>query len=245
MENEKLHPQEFAIQQNETQNVSTGKINANVKVEEVKSFFRDDLVKIVKSIFTEPVKGTLSIFANAGKASYSQALILIVTTALVYMFVPYLMGGSQVREYLGFGSFFKLGLSIALVLIIISSLSFGIKAISGKPDFKKELLTGALCGIPLMIFVIVLALFIMFKGESFRYDDPGSLMEQGVFLLIVMLYLMLMLFNIVQQSFKASGTNDALSWYLSPLVISTAFYIGTKIAMSILVSSSHSGDFPF
>lgn len=245
MENEKLPGETFAAEQNEPQNVAAIKINTNAKVEEVKTFFKDDLLKIVKSIFTEPIKGTLAIFSNAGAAAYSQALILIVTTTLVYTIVPYLMSGSRVREYLGFGVFFKLGLSVALVLIIISSLSFGIKTISGKPDFKKELLSGALCGIPLMIFLLMLALFAMFKGDSLRYDSPQSLIDQGILFGVIMLYLVLMLFNIVQQSFKASGTNDALSWYLSPLVILAAFYIGIKIAISIFGPSGYHSVSPY
>jgi hypothetical protein len=242
MENEKLQTNAFIAPQPETQS-ATSSTNTNAKVEEVKAFFKDDLLKIVKSIFTEPIKGTLAIFTNAGTGAYSQALILIITTALVYTLVPYLMVGSEGRQLLGFASFFKLGLSIALVLIIISALGFGIKAISGKPDFKKELLTGALCGIPLMIFIIVLALFTMFKGNSIRDFNPQSLLDQGILLGVITLYIMLMLFNIVQQSFKASGTNDALSWYLSPLVISAAFYIGTKIAMSIFGPSYSNSPF--
>jgi len=237
MENEKLPADTLAVNQNEIPNVPKKTVHSNEKVTEVKTFFKDDLLKIVKSIFTEPIKGTLAIFTNAEARAYSQALILIATTLLIYTIVPYLMVGSQVRDYMGFGPFFKLGLSVALILVIISSLAFGVKAISGKPDFKKELLTGGLCGIPLMIFIIIVALFAAFKGDGFRYGNPQSFLDQGIFLLMITLYLMLMLFNIVQQSFKASGTNDALSWYLSPLVIFLAFYIGVKIAMSIFGSS--------
>ena len=237
MENEKLPADTLAVNQNEISNAPQGTVHSNEKVAEVKTFFKDELLKIIKSIFAEPIKGTLAIFTNVEARAYSQALILIATTLFIYTIVPYLMVGSQVRDYLGFGPFFKLGLSVALVLVIISSLAFGVKAISGKPDFKKELLTGGLCGIPLMIFIIVVALYAAFEGNGFRYGSPQSLIDQGVFLLMITLYLMLMLFNIVQQSFKASGTNDALSWYLSPLVIFLAFYIGVKIAMSIFEPS--------
>lgn len=237
MENEKLPAEALAVNENEVPNATQRTLHSNEKVAEVKTFFKDDLLKIVKSIFTEPIKGTRAIFTNVEARTYSHALILIATTLLVYTIVPYLMVGSQMRDYLGFGPFFKLGLSVALVLVIISAMTFGVKAVSGKPDFKKELLTGGLCGIPLMIFIIIVALYVAFKGDGFRYNSPQSLIDQGIFLLMITLYLMLMLFNIVQQSFKASGTNDALSWYLSPLVIFLAFYIGFKIAVSIFEPS--------
>jgi hypothetical protein len=246
MENEKLPIDTLAVNQNEIPNVPPGKAHSNEKVAHVKTFFKDELLKIVKSIFTQPIKGVLGVFTNTGAAAYIQALILIATTLLIYTIVPYLMVGSQARDYIGFGPFFKLGLSVALVLVIISALSFGVKAISGKPDFEKELLTGGLCGIPLMIFIIIIALYAAFEGKGFRYYSPESLIDQGVFLLMITLYLMLMLFNIVQQSFKASGTNDALSWYLSPFVIFLAFYIGAKIAMAIFEPSyGYHGSPPF
>jgi len=147
------------------------------------------------------------------------------------------MAGREIRSAIGFGAFFKLGLSAGLVLVIISALAFVIKAVSGKPDFKKELLTGGICGIPLMLILLTISVFMMFNKDSMSLLNPESLMQQGVISGIILLYLLLMLFNIVQQSFKASGTNDALRWYLSPLVICIGFYIGVKIASSLFMSS--------
>jgi len=208
---------------------------ANQKVEDVKAFFKNDMGKIIKAIFKEPIQGTRDIFTNAGNSAYSHALILIATTVLVFALIPYLMIGSEVRQYMNgaLGLFFKFGLSVGLVLVIISALSFGVKSISGKPDFKKELLTGAMCGIPLMIMLLALVLFSLFGGNSLRNFDVYSMMRQGVISGVVGLYILLMLFNIVQQSFKASGTNDAMSWYLAPLVVCVGFYIGMRIAMEL------------
>ena len=218
-------------------NASSQAAGNNVYVNDVKSFFKKDLLQIIKSIFTEPIKGTLGIFNGAGNEAYQQGLILITTTIVFYILVPYIMAGSEIRSVIGFGSFFKLGLSAGFVLVIISALTFGIKAVSGKPDFKKELLTGGMCGIPLMLVLLTVAIFMMFNKDGVSFMDPESLIHQGLISGIILLYLLLMLFNIVQQSFKASGTNDALSWYLSPLVICVGFYIGVKIVSSLFMPS--------
>ena len=77
----------------------------------------------------------------------------------------------------------------------------------------------------------------MFNKDGVSFMDPESLIHQGLISGIILLYLLLMLFNIVQQSFNASGTNDALSWYLSPLVICVGFYIGAKIVSSLFMPS--------
>jgi|SRR6185437_2804994 len=206
---------------------------ANEYVNDVKKFFSKNLLQIVKDIFAQPIKGTRDIFTNAGSEAYQHGFILIATTILVYILVPYLMVGSEMRSAIGFGAFFKFGLSAGVVLVIISALTFGIKAISGKPDFKKELLTGGICGIPLMILILFMAVMVLFNKDSIDLLNPQGMINQGIFSGIIFLYLVLMLFNIVQQSFKASATNDTLSWYLSPLVICAGFYIGMKIAVSI------------
>lgn len=207
----------------------------NQNVEDVKAFFKNDMLKIVKAIFQEPIQGTRDIFTNAGTNAYKHALILIATTVIVFALVPYLMVGSEVRQFMNgaLGLFLKFGLGVGLVLVIISALSFGIKSISGKPDFKKELLTGAMCGIPLMIMLLAVVLVSIFGGNSMQNFNVYSMMGQGVVSGIVGLYILLMLFNIVQQSFKASGTNDAMSWYLAPLVVCVGFYIGARIAMEL------------
>lgn len=209
----------------------------NVYIDEVKSFFSKSLLQIIKNIFSQPIKGTLGIFTNAGGEAYQQGLILIVTTIIFYILVPYIIAGSELRSAIGFGAFFKLGLSAGLILVIISVLTFVVKAVSGKPDFKKELLTGGICGIPFMLILLTIAFFMMFNKDSMSLLNPESLIQQGAVSGIILLYLLLMLFNIVQQSFKASGTNDALSWYLSPLVICIGFYIGFKIASSLFMPS--------
>ena len=211
---------------------------SNVYVKNVKSFFSKNLLQIVKDIFSQPIKGTRAIFTNAESEAYEHGLILILTTVLFFILIPYLLVGSQIRSVIGFSIFFKFGLSAGLVLLVISALSFCVKAISGKPDFKKELLTGGICGIPLMLMVLTTLFFMLFNKESLSFFNAESILQQGMFSGIILLYLVLMLFNIVQQSFKAAGTNDAMSWYLSPLVICVGFYIGGKIAVALFMPSA-------
>jgi len=175
---------------------------ANAYVNDVKSFFSKSLLQIIKEIFSQPIKGTLGIFTNAGSEAYKQGIILIATTVIFYILVPYIMAGSEIRTAVGFGAFFKLGLSAGLVLVIISALTFVVKAVSGKPDFKRELLTGGICGIPLMLILLTIAIFMMFNKDSMSLLNPESLLQQGIFSGIIMLYLLLMLFNIIQQSFN-------------------------------------------
>src|SRR5258708_25744376 len=86
-------------------------------------------------------------------------------------------------------AFFKLGLSAGLVLVTISALTFVIKAVSGKPDFKKELLTGGICGIPLMLILLTISVFMMFNKDSMSLLNPESLIQQGVVSGIILLYL--------------------------------------------------------
>lgn len=217
----------------------------NEYVNEVKNFFSKNLLKIVKDIFTQPITGTRGIFTNAGGEAYRHGFILIATTIAFYIIVPYMMAGSYVRSAIGFGAFIKLGLSAGLVLVIISALTFAIKSISGKPDFKKELLTGGICGIPLVLLILLMGVLMLFNNDGMSFLNPQSLINQGIFSGIILLYLVLMLFNIIQQSFKSSGTNDAFSWYLSPLVILAGFYIGVRIAVSIFGPSVGGGFSPY
>ncbi|MCC7231833.1 MAG: zinc ribbon domain-containing protein [Bacteroidia bacterium] len=208
---------------------------SNQKVEEVKDFFKNDLGRIIKAIFSEPIQGTRDIFTNAGNNAYNHALILLGTTIITFIIIPYFWVGSEVRQYLpgAFGMFVKLGLSVGLMLVIISVLSFGVKSISGKPDFKKELLTGAMCGLPMIIMLLAIIVISVFSGNRMSNFNPSSLMQNGIIAMLVSLYILLMLINIVQQSFKASGTNDAMSWYISPLVICVGIYIGVRISYKI------------
>ena len=205
----------------------------NPQVEKVKSFFKNDMGLILKAIIGSPIKGTYNIFINAKQDAYHQALILLVTSGLFYTILLYLFAG-QARDFIGFATFLKIGITIVIILLLISTFTFLLKAFSGKPDFKKELLTGGMCGIPLMVFllltIIILALFEN-SGSIESFIRNG--VRNSVWGILIAIYLLLMLINIVTQSLQASGTKDGLSWYLSPLIIGLSAYLGFKISISV------------
>ncbi len=209
---------------------------SNEQIEKVKSFLKNNFWQITKTIFGEPIKGTQTVFSNAGNESYFYSIVLYATTLVLYVFLPYLFAGDM-RSYIGFDSFLKIGIAVLIMLFMISVLTFGIKSISTKADFKKELLTGALCGIPMMVLIILLSIFSLFGNNYSVYgimQSPQAALNSGIIILIVIIYILLMLINIVQQSLKSSGSNDAIIWYASPAVVTLAFYLGGKISYQIL-----------
>jgi hypothetical protein len=199
--------------------------------EELKSFYTSSLPKMLKSIFFEPVNGTYTLFSKLTDKTYAHSLILMATTTILYMIVPYILMGEQLREVAGFSGAFKTGLGILIFMLAISVIAFGIKAISGKPNFKNELLTGALCGIPLIVLLILSIVAKMFAGDdsAAMMTDPTAMLGKMGILILLVFYVFLMLINIVQQSVRAAGTKDALCWYLSPAGIFLAGYISFKI----------------
>jgi hypothetical protein len=201
----------------------------------VKLFFKNSFMRTIKSIFSEPTKNTFDIFKNASDESYNHGIILILTTGIFYTILPYIFIG-EARKYISFDTFFKLGVVVVITLLLISTFTFIVKTLSGKPDFKKELLTGGICGIPLLIYLSIISLLGLFGSDEFSIINliNGSFINGSVFLIILCVYLILMLFNVVQQSLKSFGTSDSLSWYISPLVICLAIYLGTKLSISIL-----------
>lgn len=202
--------------------------------ENLKTFYKQRLPQLIKTVFVNPVTGTMQLFENTSADTYGNSLMLIISVMLLYFVTPYLMAGSEMRPLLTFGVLVKTSLTSGLFMILVSLLSFGIKMIWGKPVFKNELLTGALCGIGLALLLAVLLLARLFIGEINMYDlmSPGGIIEKMQYLLLLNLYVLLFLINIFQQSLKASGTNDAMSWYLAPVSILFAFYLTFKIALA-------------
>lgn len=207
---------------------ATSSFNKN----ELKDFYTQGIPQIVKTIFFEPISGTYSLFAKNSDKTYFNALVLIVSTAILYTIIPYMLMG-EAREYVGFGGAVKIGIVILIFMVIVSLVAFGVKSISGKPVFKNELLTGGLCGIPLTVLLVLAIIAKIFMGDSESMQsmvmDPQHVLNSGIFFALIAFYILLMLINILQQSFKAGGTKDAMAWYLSPLGIMLSFYLTYKI----------------
>lgn len=205
--------------------------------DEIKNFYKKDLLSIIKKVFLQPVDGTYSLFANKSENVFKQSLILIASSAIISMIFILLIIPSELREYIPWFSVMMRAAAFTLVfLLLVSVFSFGVKMLSGKPIFRNELLTGALVGIPFSATVVFLFLFSkMMLNENIissvmmgGYDQLIS--KAGIFLLFF-LYTHLLCFNILLQSLRSSGTKDALAWYLSPIGIFLAYYITIKIVI--------------
>lgn len=203
--------------------------------DEIKSFYQKDIIYIIKKVFLQPVDGTYSLFANKSGNEFFQSLVLIASSVLLTVIFVLMIIPSELREYISwFSIMMRAGGFTLIFLFLLSAFSFGVKMMSGKPAFRNELLTGALCGIPFAANVIFLFLFSkMMLNENVisnvmmgGYDQLIS--KAGIFLLFF-LYTHLLLFNIIQQSLRSSGTQDALAWYLSPIGVFLAYFLTFKI----------------
>lgn len=197
-------------------------LKPNFNKEEVTGFLKNSLPQILKIYFTEPVTGTYNLFKNTDNKVYQNSIVLISVTAILYILVPYLLAGDM-REYIPFSGFLKIGLGIVLFQIMVTIVSFGVKSITGKPNFKSELLTGALCGIPLCV---LLSLTVLGKLFISNLDITDMLNLSGItelrFLAIPAIFIPLLLINTLIQSFRASNVKENLGWYSAPIALGIA-----------------------
>lgn len=199
---------------------------------EVKQFYANDFKALFMAFFANPFEGILSIFKNPSEKSFIHSIILYISVFLLYFLGTYLLAG-EMREYMSFGSFLNIGLVPVLIMLCLSGLSFAIKAVSGKANFKSELLTGALCGIPLGL-IVPLSLIAKIFGSS---ADVMMLIQNplgaGMFMGLVVLYLLLMMINVFNQSIKSGGAKDLFAWYLAPLAVLLSFYLSFNISTNL------------
>lgn len=202
--------------------------------ENLKAFYKERLPRLIKTVFISPVTGTRQLFENSSDETYKNSLMLIISVMILYFITPYLLAGSELRPLLTFSVLVKTGLISGLFMLLVSLLSFGIKAIWAKPVFRNELLTGALCGIGLVLLLAVLLLARIFIGELNMYDlvSPEGIIGKLQYLALFNLYVFLFIINVFQQSVRASGTTDTISWYSAPISVILAFYLTFKIAVA-------------
>ena len=202
--------------------------------DEVKSFFKNDFKDLLITFFTRPVDGLDQIFSDDTEKAFKSALIISGTVYAVYVVGLKVIGG----ELIDVGAALKNAFLPLLFMAVITGIAFGIKSISGKPNIKRELITGALCGIPLTLMLLIVFflkifflpdeddLTVLLMGDFRIFEKIGYAMLVGF---VLFYYALLMLINVFHQSLKAAGTNDAIAWYLSPISIFAAFYISGKI----------------
>lgn len=209
-----------------------------VDKEELKRFYKEDLLNIIKKVFLSPMDGTYSLFANRTEKTYFHALVLILSAAVLCAIFTYFTIPSAVREYVsGFSIMVKSILVAVVFLLLLSVSSFGIKLLSGKPNFKNELLTGGLSAIPFVALVLLLFIsskFILDERtlEGLVFGGFTDVLQKAGFVLVLVFYILLMFINILKQSLRAAGTKDVLVWYLSPAAVLLSFYLTAKIVQA-------------
>ncbi len=220
------------MENNEQNAPSSQEPKSNV-TDEVKQFYKGDFKNIFISFFKNPIEGIYSLLEKPSEKAYSQSLILFASVFVLYLIGGYVIVG-EAREYMEFSYFIKTSLAPVVFMFVISSLSFAIKSLSGKPNFKNELLTGGLCGIPLGLLIPFSLIIKILASEDSIMDLMIDPMGAGTIGVLLFFYLILMMINVFQQSLKSSGTKDAIAWYLSPASVLLAFYITFKIVKNIL-----------
>lgn len=219
-------------------NTLSDKLSAEQRAEmknDVKSFFTKDLLSIIKTIFMEPIKGTYSMFSESNSSRFSQSMILMFTTLIVYCLVSF-MAVDRFHFDISFSVFLRIGIVPVVFILFVSLFSFVVKSISGKTNFKNEIFTGALCAIPLLLFIVISIMASILGNDIIdsMIIRPSRFMQSGLFFILIVLYLFLMLVNILQQSLKAAKTKDAVAWYLAPLGILLAFYLTSLVLKNVL-----------
>jgi len=215
------------------ENYQTEQPNPQPLTEEVRDFYQRDLKNLVLAFFKDPINGLRTFFTNPPEKSFMHSIILYASVFVLFFLGSYILVGDM-RDYMGFSNFLSIGLTPVLIMLAVSVLSFLAKLLKGSANFKSELLTGALCGIPLGLLVpiaFVLRVFGMGNGLLSLIQNPigGSSM-----ITVVILYLFLMMVNVFQQSLKAAGYKEVLAWYLSPLAILLSFYLGFAVVGNLL-----------
>ncbi len=218
------------------QTTSPAGVKPLINKEELGSFYKKGLPEMIKTMILQPASGTLSLFTNRSDKTYAQTLILMGSVAVLYIILPYLVLPSQLKELIGFSAAIKIGITTIIFMLLVSAMAFAIKSISGKADFKNELLTGGLCAIPLTVLLVLTLLAKFFMSDDDMYGmayNPAGLISRSIIFLLFAFYILLMFINIFQQSLKAGGTKDSLAWYLSPLAIFLSFYFTAKIGSAL------------
>lgn len=211
--------------ENVNQSADQSVVNLNL-AEEVKEFYTGEFVTLLSTLFKNPLEGVYAIFRQPWSKALPYSMILYASVFVLFFIGGYLQAGES-RQYMAFGYFLETAFMPVLFMFLISAITFVIKSLSGKPDFKNELLTGALCGIPVAMLIPVMLLFRILGIDLNIFMN--SLVNSGLVIGLIGLYLCTMIINIVQQSMRAAGTKDVLAWYLSTLTFALALYVTIRI----------------
>lgn len=208
--------------------MENAKQSAKKGLDEIKNFYKGDFMDIIVTFFKSPLDGLRTIFKNPNEKSLINTLIISASVFILYLIGSYIIMGSA-RQYMKFFDFIKISLFPIVCMFLISGLSFIIKSIFGKADFKNELLTGAICGIPFALLILILFVMKLLVNENNILNLISNPMGGNLVGTLLFFYILLMLMNVFQQSLKSSGIKDVLAWYLSPISVLFAIYLTSQI----------------
>lgn len=201
-------------------------------VEDVKNFYKQDFRTLLTTFFLNPIGGLMAVFQAPSEKSFVHSVIIFASTFVLYFVTGYLLAGDY-REVLSFSIFLKIGITPVLFLFCVAALSYGLKmAFAGGADFRKELFTGAMCGIPILLMLLSLLLFAVF-GNANGLAIISNPLAAGGLMLLVLAYLLFMLANVLQQSLRAAGIGEVAAWYLAPGGILLSLFVSAKIAEAV------------
>jgi len=179
------------------------------------SFDFGSVFSIFGKTISDPHKGVKEVATNPPKGSMNIALVLFILTATIS-----LVWGLILSKKYGALSFVQ----PVAAMFIISALLFLVKAISGKPNFKNEILSGAISGIPFILLTLTSLVFYLLETGS-RGVGFGSMTAMQ----IVMGVFFIMLANIIRQSLEASGVGKSLAWYFSLIIMFVSYFLAAEI----------------
>lgn len=208
--------------------MENAKENAKKGLNEIKTFYKGDFKEIMINFFKSPIDGIRSIFKNPNEKSLVNSFIIFASVFILYLIGSYIIVG-EARQYMKFFDFIKLGLFPLICMFLISGLSFVIKSVLGKADFKNELLTGAISGIAFSLLIPVMIILKLLYGGNNMLRLISNPMGGNLIGTLFIFYIILMIINVFQQSLKSSGTKDVLAWYLSPVSVLLAIYLTSQI----------------
>ena len=209
---------------------STNSSTENSNIQPNRSI-QKEVSRIFSVIFKDPTDGLKMYFADKTKTSVNISLSLYILVFVVYIFGVALLAGDNADKF-DLVDYFKVGTMPVLVMLVISVMSFILKSIFGKTEFKDELITGGVSGIPIVLLMCGFVFLSFFTKNLIRkvMQDPFDL---GVIAVLVFFYLFLLMINVFKQSLRANGLKDSLAFFVSPISIFMSFYLAYQIGIKL------------
>ena len=209
---------------------STNSSTENSNIQPNRSI-QKEVSRIFSVIFKDPTDGLKMYFADKTKTSVNVLFILYILVFVVYIFGSALLFGNR-ADNIDLDVYFKIGTMPVLVMLVISVMSFILKSIFGKTEFRDELITGGVSGIPIVLLMCGLVFLSFFTKNLIRkvMQDPFDL---GVIAVLVFFYIFILMINVFMQSLRANGLKDSVAFFLSPISIFMSFYVAYKIGIEL------------